>query len=213
MANINMSNPEQDCPEGNFNLEQSGSSRYCVRNENRFGCDSSIISVHQFPYTQVCGRTTGVQIGTVDAFLDQNPTERELDSVYVDGVSLTYGFPREHIWTFAASISEVFLTCPCSVDGDIRTNNTTPDYVKDDYFCESGAATSTVGNSAFPEDILWDGEMCRGFETPCCSGNFNPPWFYRDLGGEQTSDIEMRLCIDQGTDEDVGLKALELYVL
>lgn len=211
VINLNISDPSQDCPLGNFRLA-SGPIRYCIRINNGFGCDSSVFSVHGMPYRHVCGRASGVQIGSVDGFLDAHPV-REIDTVYTDGVSLTYGsFPRKHIWTFAASLSEVFLNCPCSMEDGIPTNRSSPKFVGHNYFCESGARTATIGNSAFPEDDLWDGEMCRGFELPCCTGNFNPPWFFRDLGETETSDIEMRLCIDQGTDEDVGLKALEIYV-
>ena len=39
-------------------------------------------------------------------------------STYVDGLSLTHGHPREHIWTFAAAINDVdnipVYTCLCS---------------------------------------------------------------------------------------------------
>lgn len=212
VADVDLSDPEQDCPQGNFHIEATGTDRYCVRDNNVFGCDSSIFEVNQVPYSLVCGRATGIQIGSVDGFLDANPM-RSIDTVYTDGLSLTSGFnPRTHIWTFAASLSEIFLNCPCSMEDGIPSNRSSPEFVGDDYFCESGAITDTVGNSAFVDDNLWDGEMCRGFEMSCCAGNFNPPWFYRDLGERQTSDIEMRLCIDQGTDEDVGLKALEIYV-
>ena len=208
VANFDLDDPNQSCPPGNFDLVTEPD-RYCVRRMNNFGCDSSIFSVNHVPYTQVCGRAAGIQIGTVDGFLDREPM-RSIDDVYTDGVSLTTGFgPRTHIWTFAASISEVFLTCPCSVNA----LNQSPPYVGEHYFCESGATTATVGNFVFPDDKLWDGQMCRDMEAPCCSGNFRPPWFYRDLGSEQMSDIEMRLCIDQGGgDEDVGLKAIEVYV-
>ena len=207
VADFDVTDLTQDCPPGNFALVM-GTSRYCTRSNTGFGCDSSVFAAYQIPYTQVCGRATGVQIGTVDGFLDENPT-RSIDTVYTDGVSITYGSnPRNHIWTFAASLSEVFLNCPCS-NGSERSS---PDFVDMDYFCESGASTSTVGNSVFPNDLLWDGELCRSLESTCCSEDFNPPWFYRNLESSQTADIEMRLCIDQGGDEDVGLQALELYV-
>lgn len=205
VANFDLTDPTQVCPQGDFRLE-TGTSRYCVRSINTFGCESSLFTVNQIPYTQVCGRANGIQIGTVDGFL---VPLRGIETVYLDGISLTYGSnPRNHIWSFAASISEVFTTCPCSTG----SSNSLPSFVGMDYSCESGASTSTVGNTVFASDVLWDGELCRSVEAPCCTGNFSPPWFYRILDSGQTSDIEMRLCIDQGGDEDVGLQALELYV-
>ena len=58
-----------------------------------------------------------------------------IDGPYVDGVSLTYGSPRQHIWTFAAGQSEfsnVNDNCPC----DVTINITIPPFVGGDYFCE-----------------------------------------------------------------------------
>lgn len=206
VANVDLSDLDQTCPSGNFRLV-TGPNRYCIRDFNNAGCDSTTFTARQVSYTQVCGRATGLQIGTVNGFLTANPTA-SLDATYVDGISLTYGTPRTHIWTFAAAMSEVVATCPCSSS----SSNRSPQYVGNNYFCESAATTNTVGNTVFPRDNLWDGEMCRSLEMPCCSGNFNPPWFYRDFSNSLTADIDMRLCVNEGGDEDVGLKALEIYV-
>ncbi len=211
VANVNLSDSSQNCPPGNFHLSTTDSIRYCLQNNVGFGCDNSIFSVNQVPYARVCGRATGIQIGTVDGFLDGANPMRPISTVYLDGISLTYGFPRNHIWSFAAAISEMFTTCPCSTDSTDRA----PGYVGSDYFCESGSPSGTVpGNMDFPDDPLWDGELCRNVETPCCGNpNFNPPWFYRDLGGSRTDGIEMRLCKDQHvSEEQVGLRELELYI-
>ena len=52
----------------------------------------------------MCGRVTGYQSRTPDAFHPYGHEERSLESYYVDGVSLTHGptGARQHIWTFAA---------------------------------------------------------------------------------------------------------------
>ena len=44
------------------------------------------------------------QQNTVDAF------DNEINAVYVDGVSLTHGTPRNHMWTFAAALHEFMIT-------------------------------------------------------------------------------------------------------
>ena len=57
-------------------------------------------------YSKVCGRVTGYHVATPGAFhivhLMINTPPSSLDDIYVDGVSVTHGSPRTHIWTFAA---------------------------------------------------------------------------------------------------------------
>ncbi len=40
-----------------------------------------------------------------------------IDKAYVDGVSQTYGMPRQHIWTFAADRDKSTSFCPCANSG------------------------------------------------------------------------------------------------
>ena len=55
----------------------------------------------------------------------------------IDSVSLTYGSPRQHIWTFAAGNSETLnvfprtVLCPCDTT---TINITIPPFVGGDYF-------------------------------------------------------------------------------
>ena len=62
----------------------------------------------------------------------------------MDGVSLTHGNPREHIWTFAASLDRNDnLTdgwsshCPWQLNFDINPFDPPP-FVGEDCFCDSG---------------------------------------------------------------------------
>jgi hypothetical protein len=112
--------------------------------------------------------------------LVQNPT---IDGNYVDGVSLTHGRPRQHVWTFAAR--------NCSCPGK-------PSFVEPDhYFCDGSTE-------------LWHG--CTASSNSCCSFN-NPPWFYRQLSQPTTDDIEMRVCRDEDRgNEDIQIQAIDLYV-
>lgn len=207
VANLNYSDTTQNCPQGFRTVITP--SRYCLRNENNHGCSTAMIITQQVPYTKVCGRAAGVQIGSVDGFLTPNPTA-SINEVYVEGISLTYGSSRNHIWTFAGAVSEQYTTCPCS----LNSVDNAPRFVGEDYFCESGNPEANLSPGVhFPNDLLWDGTMCRSVEVSCCTGGFSPPWFYKNLGGDsQISDIEMRLCINEGRDEDIGLKELELYI-
>ena len=64
-----------------------------------------------------------INLATTDAFSGNGRgVDLNIDSNYVDGVSLTHGSnPRQHIWTFAAAVDESGNTleidlcvCPCS---------------------------------------------------------------------------------------------------
>ena len=59
-------------------------------------------------YSKVCGRVIDYQVATPGAFrIDRvTPPPSSLDDIYIDGVSVTHGHPRQHIWTFAAGVTE-----------------------------------------------------------------------------------------------------------
>ena len=69
-------------------------------------------------YTKVCGRVRGYQDSTTDAFEPyHSDNSLSLNDGYVDGVSITQGQPRKHIWTFAAGIHDTRTDgfgCPCT---------------------------------------------------------------------------------------------------
>ena len=139
-----------------------------------------------------------------------------LDTYFVDGVVVTHGYPRIHIWTFAAGYDETSDTtgrCPCSNPPDATTIATAPSYVQNNYSCESGAVTYPRQHIVpyFPDDPLWDGQGCVPGDR-CCSFN-SPPWFTRLLATPTADDIEVRICSDDDTqDEDTPVELIELYV-
>ena len=121
---------------------------------------------------------------------------------------------RQHIWTFAAGLSEVTNmfpdhACPC----DRVQPSVVPAFVGNDYFCESGL--HSVFDSQFgifhSNDIPWDGQNCTSTST-CCQFN-NPPWFTKNLTNATTDDIEFRICLVKYADSsDVPLELIELFV-
>ena len=102
---LNMSDSSSECPSG-WQLT-SLSKRTCGRVSGGRACDSATFPFTGAPYTRVCGRIVAYQISRPDAFqayhLDQVTT---IDGAYVAGVNLTHGNPRQHIWTFANSVTE-----------------------------------------------------------------------------------------------------------
>ena len=178
-------------------------------------------------YNNVCGRIIGYQFGATDAFCPfqevcsyrrrhrHSPRAYTINDVYVDGLSLTRGNPKEHIWTFVAATDVggqqyPEYVCPCT-----RTSSSgiaIPPFVGSNYFCDTGNhATGWPGTKFFGDDPLWDGAGCRGTDA-CCTFN-TPPWFMTQLSGPTTDPLELRSCGDQETtDENVGIQLVEIYV-
>ena len=174
-AYLNMSDPTQTCPPA-WELIATPR-RSCARPSNAsfFSCYSAIFPTQGIQYSQVCGRTIGYQIGQRGAFVGSGFT---IDERYVDGVSLTYGSPRQHIWTFANALDEYPHSynhkCPCTNVTEQRTISI-PSYVGDDYFCETGVPPGERRSNClfYAADPLWDGGGC-GPTSVCCTFN-NPP--------------------------------------
>ena len=214
VAYLNMRNRSQQCP--STWMEVDAPVRVCGRPKTRGpSCSSAYFSSRAIQYSKVCGRVTGYQNGSTDSFaLRQLP--QTIDDPYVDGVSLTHGMPRNHIWTFAAGASDASVldyvsNCPCANPQASTVATPAPSFVGDDYFCESGnSGGSSAGGVVFTGDPVWDGEQCEGV---CCSNGKAPPWFSVILPSATSDDIEVRICGDEGThNEDIPIQLLEIFV-
>jgi hypothetical protein len=210
---VNMTDPSQDCPPG-LNLT-SHSIRTCgSSHHSQESCSSTTFSVGGMEYSQVCGRIKAYQYGQTAAFYQYLQMNSTIEQSYVGGVSLTHGAAgeREHIWTLAAGYAEedTFGTdtlCPCATSDPTVTS---PPFVGDDYFCETGNFSSDPFQAFFKDDPLWDGDGC-GSNSTCCQFN-NPPWFTKTLPAPTTDDIELRLCHLRSTSSaDVPIELIELY--
>ena len=207
VAYINMTDPEAECPSGlnevsNSTIGQSA----CGRSVDR-GCSSVTFSVNT-TYSQVCGIARGYQYGHMDAF--QVVTDETIDQTYADGLSITRGSPRQHLWTLAVGWSETFdgeQACPR--DQDPFNFDNVPDFVGDHFYCESGFATSEYDKTAW-SDPLWDGAGCVTDTAHSCD---RYGWFHREIEPTQ-DDIEVRWCSnEERSNEDVYTDLLEIWVL
>ena len=107
VADLDMRDNSSQCPSGLRMGDSCNSEPTCEigTNSPNGKCSSNSYTSHGLHYTHVCGMIRAYQYRTPDAFSHhgrQRPLE--INSNYVDGVSLTYGVPpmRQHIWTFAA---------------------------------------------------------------------------------------------------------------
>ena len=223
LAYLDMTDSTENCHSG-FKLYQSGGVRACGRATSSGGSCTSV----QFPsngisYSQVCGRVVGYQYGSPDAVDPSvgNPnSHNNINSYYVDGVSITRGSPRQHVWTLMAGVHEASqnkdsrdyrYNCPCSTGSP--QNSTLQSFIGNDYYCESGnpATDGTWKYTLYASDPLWDGKGC-GSEGACCTAP-GLPWFHKVLNTTTTDYLELRLCGDESTTEDdVPVSFYELYV-
>ena len=208
VAELDMTNSSHQCPSG-LTQHNDSNIRTCRRMESSGGCSSVMINI-PYSYSRVCGRVIAYQVGTTNAFYPRRNAMLEDD--YVDGVSLTHGEQRQHVWTFVAGLQEddFFSTCPCTTNARATPP---PNFVGNDYFCEAGTPRNTLPATImiYIDDPLWDGRGCIP-SNPCCSFN-NPPWFYKQLLQPTTDDLEMRVCRDEDvSNEDIALESVEIYV-
>ena len=101
VAYLNMSDPSQQCPSV-WREYTSDGIRLCAQpTSSRGRCPGTLYPVSR-QYGRVCGRVIGYQFGSTDAF---HSRLSNIDQAYVDGISITHGRPRNHIWTYAAASS------------------------------------------------------------------------------------------------------------
>ena len=212
IASLNMTNPNEKCPT-QFRLYSQGGVRACGRPVTSSGsCVGITFPSRDIKYSQVCGKVIGYQYNSPDG-AEAYFASKNVNSPYIDGISLTHGSPRKHIWSFISGFSDVGSNrCPCGSNSP----NAVPSFVGSDYYCESGCHDNiaTYGSSStfYYSDPLWDGKSCGSSETSCCQRNLIP-WFYKSFGYSTTDYIEMRVCCDQDTvDEDVTFEQYEIYV-
>jgi len=138
-------------------------------------------------------------------------SSQSLDGVYVDGISITSGNPRKHVWTYAVGQSDnenyTQLNCPCAK----YPGPDPPTYVGSHYYCKSGNTGTSIKSKVYFDDPLWDRVGC-GPENSCCY-DAGMPWFFNQFPITTTGNIEVRICKDQPfNDESVLVEQIQLYV-
>ena len=192
VAFVNTTDPLTSCP-GHWRV-MNGTRRVCAKQPNAL-CSSAVFGVNDIRYSSVCGRVTGYSFGSPDLFFRINSNKRALDRSYLDGVSITQGSPRQHLWSYAAA----WRGSSCGgVPFDFVGRNFSADVPPNPL-----GTWKAVANW---DHHLWDPKDCT--IKACCH-----EWFQRDVP-MSSNDIEVRLCADQpwSTDEDIYVDLVEVYV-
>ena len=194
VADIDMERESQQCPPPWVETDNPARSCRSTISMSSGGCEAVSFSVTGAPYTRVCGQIIGFGLSTPDGFIAGS---EGINGAYLDGVSVTRGSPRQHIWSFGASIIPNSF-CPCDNPNDRVRAPFPPSFVGDDYYCDG------PHNGA-----LWDGEDCS---TDCCTFN-SPPYFSVTLPSPTTDAIEVRICTSGPLpDEAINIRRLQLFV-
>ncbi len=228
IAYLDTSDSTVDCPDG-FQLYESSGVRACGRATGGPSCESVKFDTNGVSYSEVCGRVIGYQYASPNAVHSEDDvvhnnidSHNDINSFYVDGVSITQGYPRKHVWTLMAGLSDEHyfehynesLNCPCNdpppPSGLVQSAQ---DFIGDDWFCESGNHGTGWSYTLYADDPLWDGDGCGSQELPCCSTHPTLPWFHKTFNSTTTDYIELRVCGDQSPgNEDTPIALYEIYV-
>ena len=213
VAYLNMTDSTHQCPPAW--REIATPVRTCGRTNETLqdygGCSSVSFSTYNISFSHICGRIIGYQFASPDAFHSYSISQfTRIEDPFVDGVVITRGTENEHVWTFAASLSETGRggsSCPCT---DSQSPQSIPSFVGQDYFCET--AVTDVWNLVFyPDDPLWDGEGC-GSGSTCCELN-GPPYFCKSLTAPTTDNIEVKICSNERLSyDDTPIELIEIFV-
>ena len=173
-------------------------------------CHSTMFDTYDISFYKICGRVRGYQKGNTNAFGLVGGAS--INEPYVDGVSITLGNPRKHVWTYAIGISdsgsepdEYYCPCADTIGAD------PPSFVADHYYCESGDTGGDDASMYYTTDPVWDGLDCSD-SVNCCT-HPDMPWFLRQFATPQKTFIEARICRNENfSNEGTLVESMELYI-
>ena len=173
------------------------------------GCASASFYMRGVSYEHICGQAKAYQKGNPNAFYSS--TSHSIDGNYVDGISITIGSPRKHVWTYAVGLSDDYnyesSNCPCAT----VPGGNPPAFVGNDYYCESGDVGERDEVLYYLSDPLWDGAGCTA-GNGCCA-QIGMPWFYRKLPVPVADDFEVRICkSSEHSNEDIAVENIKIFV-
>ena len=152
----------------------------CRSPDDNAGCYPTSFTANGVDYHKICGKVRGYQRTTTDAFGDPRTSGKTINDAYVDGVSITLGSPRKHVWTYASGYSDdldqLSINCPCASTPGMGAYQ----FIGEHYYCESGTTGDPLqapSNAYFTADPLWDGDGCVSANNNCCT-DAGLPWFY-----------------------------------
>ena len=204
------SNADKTCPSP-LQVIQINGMRLCQIASYKSGC-SSLIYPSPRPFNRTLGMVRGYQKGTTDGFRANRDDGYGINDPYADGVSITMGSPRKHVWTYVSGLTSASNypnnNCPCAT----TPGPSPPSFVGKNYYCSS-ATQNFPAQKVYTENPLWQEFTCTDYRDNCCA-NVGMPWFYREFPTTQENvKFEIRICFNQPySDEAILIDKLALYV-
>ena len=216
MAYINITNPNQQCPQGLQLIDYS--IRSCGRTQLSAGlCSSVMFPVGGVQYRQVCGRAIGYRFvhnytHSLDTILQVgilSMLHMSMDSVSrMDNLHAHISGRLLVVILMEPGDTDAHVRCPCDEGNTFGS----PPFVGNDYFCDSVATSNNYNVNPFrlhPDNALWDGQSSLN----TCYNNNNPPWFTKTLSTPTTDDIELQMCFyNPSVHANIGLQLMEIYI-
>ena len=203
-------NRGEGCP-SNLNTFTYNSKQYCRRSVD-VGCSSVYFDNLGKEIKEVCGIIEAYQYSSPDAF--RSSSSYTIDGPYIDGISITQGSPRQHIWSYAVGIHNIAQSyisqCPCSSGGSGTASP--PSFVGGDYYCDTGNPNSNFEGIVY-SDRLWDSSGVSCVSGSTCCDNPDQPWFRKKLATPSTDNVEVRWCGDEPrSNEFIATRQVELFI-
>jgi hypothetical protein len=186
--------------------------RGCRRQGTTGGNQTSAAVVLPHAVQELRGTVRAFGFGVADGF-DAGGFGFDVDDNYVDGLVISQGLPRRHVFTLAHGCTDAFsrsgvCTCPCS------GGRAAPDFVGTNFRCESPGRSADPNNTSTRfydfDDLLFDDDVID--ESSCRGQPQSAPDFLVDLGTPSADPLELRLLGDEGTtNEDLAVVDLELW--
>jgi hypothetical protein len=157
------------------------------------------------PWEELRVTVVAFQFGPIDAFASTAGSP-QIDDSYVDGISLTVGQPRQHLFTWAVGMNDLRGStqagrCPCAGGADA------PGFV-DNFRCESGSNVDSPRGVWFITDPLFDGFELNASSPTCASEQSGAPAIIgRPPALSPTAPLDFRM-LRTDTDENIGLTRL-----
>ena len=165
------------------------------------GCASAQFYMKEVNYQHICGQAKGYQKGGVYAF---QVKMQFIDDAYINGISITVGSPRKHVWTYAAGLSDGNSINVCIINGCCAQIGML-------WFYRKLLVGFRELDCYYINNPLWDGAGC-GTDNGCCA-QIGMLWFYRKLLVSIAEDFEVRICKENiHQDEDIAVEQIELFI-